>query len=61
MTGLATANQRWCEVDFLTFESTVAKNIHVLGDAIQIAPAMPKSGHMANQQAKPVRRRWWPC
>ncbi len=24
----------------------------VLGDAIQIAPGMPKSGHMANQQAK---------
>jgi len=50
--GLATANQRWCEVDFLTFESKVAKNVHVLGDAIQIAPAMPKSGHMANQHGK---------
>ncbi|CAM3461937.1 NAD(P)/FAD-dependent oxidoreductase [Polaromonas hydrogenivorans] len=51
-TGLATANKRWCEVDFLTFESIAAKNIHVLGDAIQIAPAMPKSGHMANQHGK---------
>lgn len=51
-TGLATANGRWCEVDFLTFESKAAKNIHVLGDAIQIAPAMPKSGHMANQHGK---------
>ena len=51
-TGLATANKRWCEVDFLTFESKAAKNIHVLGDAIQIAPAMPKSGHMANQHGK---------
>lgn len=51
-TGLATANNRWCEVDFLTFESKAAKNIHVLGDAIQIAPAMPKSGHMANQHGK---------
>jgi NADPH-dependent 2,4-dienoyl-CoA reductase/sulfur reductase-like enzyme len=50
--GLATANNRWCEVDFLTFESKAAKNIHVLGDAIQIAPAMPKSGHMANQHGK---------
>jgi len=50
--GLATANARWCEVDFLTFESKAAKNIHVLGDAIQIAPAMPKSGHMANQHGK---------
>ncbi|MEY2685145.1 MAG: Sulfide dehydrogenase [flavocytochrome c] flavoprotein chain precursor [Pseudomonadota bacterium] len=51
-TGLATANKRWCDVDFLTFESKAAKNIHVLGDAIQIAPAMPKSGHMANQHGK---------
>ena len=50
--GLATANQRWCEVDFLTFESKAAKNIHVLGDAIQVAPGMPKSGHMANQHGK---------
>ncbi len=50
--GLANMNKRWCEVDYLTFESTQAKNIHVLGDAIQIAPAMPKSGHMANQHAK---------
>jgi sulfide dehydrogenase [flavocytochrome c] flavoprotein subunit len=51
-TGLATANNRWCEVDFLTFESKAKKNIHVLGDAIQIAPGMPKSGHMANQHGK---------
>ncbi|WP_114973320.1 FCSD flavin-binding domain-containing protein [Rhodoferax ferrireducens] len=51
-TGLATANKRWCEVDFLTFESKAAKNIHVLGDSIQISPAMPKSGHMANQHGK---------
>ncbi|TCS97293.1 sulfide dehydrogenase (flavocytochrome c) flavoprotein subunit [Tepidimonas ignava] len=50
--GLATANKRWCEVDFLTFESKAVKNVHVLGDAIQIAPAMPKSGHMANQHGK---------
>ena len=51
-TGLATANKRWCEIDFLTHESKAAKNIHVLGDAIQVAPAMPKSGHMANQHGK---------
>lgn len=50
--GLATANGRWCEVDFLTFESKAVPNIHVLGDAIQIAPLMPKSGHMANQHGK---------
>ena len=51
-TGLANANARWCHVDFLTFESTVAPNVHVLGDSIQIAQGMPKSGHMANSHAK---------
>ena len=51
-TGLATANKRWCEVDFLTFESKAAQNIHILGDSIQVAPLMPKSGHMANQHGK---------
>jgi len=50
--GLATANKRWCEVDFLTFESIAVKNVHVLGDSIQTAPGMPKSGHMANQHGK---------
>jgi NADPH-dependent 2,4-dienoyl-CoA reductase/sulfur reductase-like enzyme len=50
--GLITANNKWCGVDFLTYESLVRKNIHVLGDAILAAPQMPKSGHMANQQAK---------
>ncbi len=50
--GVVTANDRWCDVDFLTFESVKVKNVHVLGDSIQTAPGMPKSGHMANQQAK---------
>lgn len=50
--GMATANQRWCDVDFLTFESRAIPKVHVIGDAIQIAPAMPKSGHMANQHGK---------
>jgi NADPH-dependent 2,4-dienoyl-CoA reductase/sulfur reductase-like enzyme len=51
-TGLANSNARWCQVNFLDFESTAAKHIHVLGDSIQAAPAMPKSGHMANSHAK---------
>ena len=51
-TGLANANARWCHVDWLTFESTAAKDIHVLGDSIQLAAGMPKSGHMANSHAK---------
>ncbi|HSV46000.1 MAG TPA: NAD(P)/FAD-dependent oxidoreductase [Ramlibacter sp.] len=46
------AGNRWCGVDYQTFESSVAKDVHVLGDSIQIAPAMPKSGHMANSHAK---------
>jgi sulfide dehydrogenase [flavocytochrome c] flavoprotein subunit len=50
--GLANSNARWCNVNYQTFESTAAKDVHVLGDAIQIAPAMPKSGHMANNHAK---------
>ena len=51
-TGLATVNKRWCDVDYLTFESKAAAHIHVLGDATQSAPGMPKSGHMANQHGK---------
>jgi len=51
-TGLANANGRWVNVDFLNFEATATRDIHVLGDAIQTAPLMPKSGHMANQHAK---------
>jgi len=51
-TGLANANARWCHVNFLNFESTVAPHVHVIGDSIQIAQGMPKSGHMANSHAK---------
>ena len=51
-TGLANSNGRWCGVNYQSFESAVAKDIHVIGDAIQVAPLMPKSGHMANAQAK---------
>ena len=50
--GLANSNGRWVNVNFLNFESTARKDVHVLGDAIQVAPLMPKSGHMANQHAK---------
>ena len=50
--GLITANNRWCGVDWLSMESVARPGIHVLGDATLSAPAMPKSGHMANQHAK---------
>jgi sulfide dehydrogenase [flavocytochrome c] flavoprotein chain len=52
--GLANANARWCHVNYLTFESTVAKDVHVIGDATMSAPLMPKSGHMANSHGKVV-------
>lgn len=51
-TGLVTANDRWCEVDFLSYESIAVRNVHVLGDSVMGAPRMPKSGHMANQHGK---------
>ena len=51
-TGLATVNNRWCGINYQTFESLAVKDVHVLGDAILAAPAMPKSGHMANSHAK---------
>jgi NADPH-dependent 2,4-dienoyl-CoA reductase/sulfur reductase-like enzyme len=50
--GAVTANGQWCEVDFRSFESVKVPGLHVLGDAIQVAPLMPKSGHMANQHGK---------
>jgi sulfite dehydrogenase len=50
--GIVTTNNRWCAVDWRTLESTAVKNVHVLGDATLSAPLMPKSGSMANNQAK---------
>ncbi len=50
--GLTTSGTHWCGVDWLSMESTAQKDIHVLGDATLSAPAMPKSAHMANSQAK---------
>lgn len=49
-TGLVDA-KGWCPVNFATFESTLQKNIHVIGDAC-IGGAMPKSAYSANSQAK---------
>ena len=51
-TGLAD-NTGWCPVDQQTFESTIQKNVHVIGDSC-IAGDMPKSGYSANSQAKVV-------
>jgi NADPH-dependent 2,4-dienoyl-CoA reductase/sulfur reductase-like enzyme len=41
----------WCPVKASTFESTVHKDIHIIGDAA-IANPMPKSAFSANNQAK---------
>ncbi len=50
--GLLTGGTKWCGVDWLTMESTARPGVHVLGDSTLSAPAMPKSGHMANNHAK---------
>jgi NADPH-dependent 2,4-dienoyl-CoA reductase/sulfur reductase-like enzyme len=50
MAGVVGADGRWCAVDFITYESKVHKNIHIIGDAV--SAALPKSGHMATSQAK---------
>ncbi|MGB9494229.1 MAG: FAD/NAD(P)-binding oxidoreductase [Azonexus sp.] len=49
--GLIGEDKKWCPVDMTTFESTLQKNIHVIGDSA-VAGAMPKSGYSANSQAK---------
>jgi sulfide dehydrogenase [flavocytochrome c] flavoprotein subunit len=52
--GLANVERRWCEVDFLSYASTVLPRVHVIGDAIE--SGLPKSAHMANAQAKVCAR-----
>ncbi len=49
--GLVGEDKKWCPVNPITFESTLQKSVHVIGDAC-IAGAMPKSGYSANSQAK---------
>lgn len=41
----------WCPVDHRTWESSIHKNIHVIGDAA-IQKPLPKSGYAANSEAK---------
>lgn len=48
--GAANVDKRWCEVDFLTYESRIVPGVHILGDAV--SAALPKSAHMATSQAK---------
>ena len=46
-----TNDSGWCPVDHKTFESTIHKDIHVIGDAA-IQKPLPKSGYAANSEAK---------
>ena len=39
-----------CDVSFLTYESKLVPNIHVIGDSV--ASGLPKSAHMATSQAR---------
>ncbi|MCC4116991.1 NAD(P)/FAD-dependent oxidoreductase [Aromatoleum toluclasticum] len=50
--GIPLTNGRWIEVDWRTMEVPGLPGVHVIGDAVLAAPGMPKSGHIANQQAK---------
>ncbi len=48
--GLSNVDGRWAGVDVLTYESTAAPGVHVIGDSS--ATTQPKAGHIANQEAK---------
>lgn len=41
----------WCPVNQKTFESTLQKNIHVIGDS-SVASPLPKSGYAASSEGK---------
>lgn len=48
--GVANVDQRWCEVDFLTYESKVIPDVYIVGDSV--SAGLPKSAHMATSQAR---------
>ena len=50
LAGVDNADKRWCEVSFISYESTAVPNVHVIGDAID--SNLPKSAHMATNQAR---------
>jgi len=49
--GLTGADNRWCEVNHVTYESVKQPNVHVIGDATTGLP-VPKSGNVANNMGK---------
>ena len=48
--GLVESGKKWASVDAKSFESTLIKDVYVIGDAIDSATVteMPKSGTIAN-------------
>ncbi|MGE5504867.1 MAG: FCSD flavin-binding domain-containing protein [Actinomycetota bacterium] len=57
VSGLADPKTGWCPINPATFESTLAKDVYVIGDACSMpvndpAMAMPKSGYSASSQGK---------
>lgn len=50
MAHLLEPDYPWCEVDFLTYESKLVPNVHVVGDSV--SSGLPKSAHMATSQAR---------
>jgi sulfide dehydrogenase [flavocytochrome c] flavoprotein chain len=48
---LAGSDQRWCEVNHVTYESVKHPSVHVIGDATTGLP-VPKSGNVANAMGK---------
>ncbi len=48
--GVANADRGFAQVDVLSYESTAAPGIHVIGDAS--ATTQPKAGHIGNQEGK---------
>lgn len=49
LAGVINVDERWCDVDFVTYESTAAPRVHVIGDAV--SAGLPKSAHMATSHA----------
>ncbi len=50
MANLLEEDYPWCEVDFLSYESKKAPNVHVVGDSV--SSGLPKSAHIATSQAR---------
>lgn len=50
MAHLLASEYPWCDVDFLSYESKLVPNVHIVGDSV--ASGLPKSAHMATSQAR---------